>query len=123
MLETGDDQLLQFAHNHQGAFSTSPVTLQSTQAVYYRAVPIVIVFTQYDRLVRSKELELRQKHPGMRATELRERSVGEAGKAFEYCLQLLKRSMKLLGIPMPSYATASGIFAPFLLYCLVLTES
>jgi hypothetical protein len=57
----------------------------------------------------------------MEPTALRDRSVEEARKAFEYCLQLLKRSMQRLGIPMPRYATASGIFAP--LYYLVLTES
>ena len=95
--------------------------LLSTQAGDHQSVPIVIVFTQYDRLVRTKEAELQQKHPDMEPTALRDQSVGEARKAFEYCLQLLKRSMKRLEIPMPRYATASGIFTP--LYYLVLIES
>ena len=85
-------------------------TLQST--CDRQSVPILIAFTQYDRLVRTKEAELRQKYPDMGATSLRDRSVVEAKGAFGYCLELLQRSMERLGIPMPRYATASGIFAP-----------
>ena len=88
-----------------------------------RSVPIVIVFTQYDRLVRTKEAELRQKYPSMEQTARRDRSVEEARMAFEYCLELLKRSMKRLKIPMPRYAAASGIFASLYGTILVLTES
>jgi len=92
VFETGEEKLLQFAHENKGAFSTSRVTLQSTQAV------------------RTKESELQQKHPGMmEPTALRDRSVAgrQARKAFEYCLQLLKRSMQHLGIPMPRCVAAS----------------
>ena len=78
----------------------------------YQSVPILIVFTQYDRLVRTKEAELRQRYPDMDAASLRDRSVVEAKGSFGYCLKLLKRSMERLGIPMPRYATASGRFAP-----------
>ena len=94
-------------------------TLKSTSD--YRSVPIVIVFTKYDRLVRMKELELRQKYPDMEATGLRDQSVEDSRKAFRFHLQLLRRSMERLGILMPRYATALGIFAP--LYNLVLTDS
>ena len=121
MFEAGDERLLQLAHKNQGAFSTFRVTLQSSQASDDGSVPVVIVFTQYDRLVRTKEAELRQKYPGMEQTALRDRSVEEARMAFEYCLELLKRSMKRLKIPMPRYAATSGIFVP--LTILVLTES
>ena len=79
------------------------------------------MFTQYDRLVRTKEAELRQRYPNMEATRLKDRSVEEARLAFGYCLKLLERSMERLKIPMPSYAKASGIFAP--VYYLVLTDS
>ena len=85
-------------------------TLQST--CDGQSVPILIVFTQYDRLVRTKEAELRQKYPDMDANGLHDRSLGEARGQFGYCLELLQRSMELLGIPMSRYATASGIFAP-----------
>ena len=78
----------------------------------YQSVPILIVFTQYDRLVRTKKAELRQKYPNMDSTRLRDQSVEEARGAFKYCLKLLERSMENLKIPMPSYAKASGIFVP-----------
>ena len=78
----------------------------------YQSVPILIVFTQYDRLVRTKEAELRQKYPDADAVRLRDQSLEGAREAFGYCLKLLERSMVRLKIPMPSYAKASGIFAP-----------
>ncbi|KAI9432389.1 hypothetical protein H4582DRAFT_2131814 [Lactarius indigo] len=87
VFETGDEKLLQFAHKDQ--------------------VPIVIVFTQYDRLVRTKEAELREDHPHMDPTRLHDRGVEEAQKAFEDCLKSLQRTMDRLGIPMPPYATVS----------------
>ncbi|KAI9433136.1 hypothetical protein H4582DRAFT_1006362 [Lactarius indigo] len=87
VFETGDEKLLQFAHKDQ--------------------VPIVIVFTQYDRLVRTKEAELREEHPHMDPTRLHDRGVEEAQKAFEDCLESLRRTTNRLGIPMPPYATVS----------------
>ncbi|KAH8986799.1 hypothetical protein EDB86DRAFT_3245998 [Lactarius hatsudake] len=87
VFETGDEKLLQFAHKDQ--------------------VPIVVVFTQYDRLVRTKEAELREDHPHMDPTRLRDRGVEEAQKAFQDCLESLKRTMNRLKIPMPRYAKVS----------------
>ncbi|KAH8977265.1 hypothetical protein EDB92DRAFT_1891264 [Lactarius akahatsu] len=87
VFETGDEKLLQFAHKDQ--------------------VPIVIVFTQYDRLVRTKEAELKEEHPNMDPTRLHDRGMEEAQKAFQECLQSLKRTMNRLGIPMPRYARVS----------------
>ncbi|KAH9058928.1 hypothetical protein EDB83DRAFT_2675655 [Lactarius deliciosus] len=87
VFETGDEKLLQFAHKDQ--------------------VPIVVVFTQYDRLVRTKEDGLREDHPHMDPTRLRDRGVEEAQKAFQDCLESLKRTMNRLKIPMPRYATVS----------------
>ncbi|KAH9022713.1 hypothetical protein EDB84DRAFT_490480 [Lactarius hengduanensis] len=87
VFETGDEKLLQFAHKDQ--------------------VPIVVVFTQYDRLVRTKEAELKEDHPNMDPTRLHDRGVEEAQKAFQECLQSLKRTINRLGIPMPRYARVS----------------
>ncbi|KAI9463259.1 hypothetical protein BJY52DRAFT_74397 [Lactarius psammicola] len=87
IFETGDEKLLQFAYKNQ--------------------VPIVIVFTQYDRLVRTKAAELSEEHPRIDPTRLRDWSVEEAGKAFEICLQSLQRTVDYLKIPMPRYATVS----------------
>ncbi|KAH9058916.1 hypothetical protein EDB83DRAFT_1011096 [Lactarius deliciosus] len=87
VFETGDEKLLQFAHRNQ--------------------VPIVIVFTQYDRLVRSKEAELKDEYPNIDPTRLHDRSMEEAQNAFNICLQSLQRTVNHLGIPMPRYATVS----------------
>ncbi|KAH9045191.1 hypothetical protein EDB85DRAFT_2270244 [Lactarius pseudohatsudake] len=87
VLEKGDEELLQFAHKNQ--------------------VPIVFVFTQYDRLVRTKEDELREGDPHMDLTQRRNQSVVDAQKAFDLCLQVFERSMKRLEIPMPRYARVS----------------
>jgi hypothetical protein len=80
----------------------------------------VIVFTQYDRLVRTKKAEMKEEQPFLDDDTLNSRSVEEAWKAFEICLQSLQRTSRRLGIAMPPYARVSGIFVP-LHYILVLT--
>ncbi|KAH9045187.1 hypothetical protein EDB85DRAFT_2270240 [Lactarius pseudohatsudake] len=85
VLERGDEKLLQFAHKNK--------------------VPIVVVFTQYDKLVRTKEYELQESEPD--PTRRRKRSVEEAQKAFDFCLQLLEFTIKPLGIPMPCHVRVS----------------
>ncbi|KAH9002320.1 hypothetical protein EDB86DRAFT_3241886 [Lactarius hatsudake] len=87
VLERGDEELLQFAHQNQ--------------------VPIVVVFTQYDRLVRTKEDELRESEPHVDLTHRRNRSVVEAQKAFDFCLRVFEHSMKRLRIPMPRHTRVS----------------
>ncbi|KAI9447824.1 hypothetical protein H4582DRAFT_2068411 [Lactarius indigo] len=87
VFEKGDEELLLFAHN--------------------RKVPIVVVFTQYDRLVRTKEDELREDYPHMDPTDRHNLSIVSARKEFDICLGVLRNSMKHLGIPMPRIATVS----------------
>ena len=111
MFEMGDERLLQFAHENQGAFSTpSHFTLQSIGDC--QSVPVLIVFTQYDRLVRTKEVELREEYPHMDPKRLRDLSVEEAHGAYTICLHSLQRTANRLRIPMPHHAKASGKFAP-----------
>jgi len=85
VFETGDEKLLQFAHENR--------------------VPLVLVFTQHDRLVKAKELQLREKN--LDPATLRQRSVEEAQEAFKVTLQSLQVTMDKLGIPMPTYARLS----------------
>lgn len=80
----------------------------------------MIVFTQYDKLVRSKEAELLEENPNLDPTRLHELSVEEAQKEFKFCVQSLQHTVDRLGIPMPPYARVSGTFAS--LYCLVLID-
>jgi hypothetical protein len=73
----------------------------------------VVVFTQYDRLVRTKLAELQDDLRPERAKDsayLRAQSVEEARKSYDKCLQSLKFAMSRLKIPMPPYVTVSGEF-------------
>ena len=71
----------------------------------------MIVFTQYDRLVRTKKAELKQEDKNIDPTTLDDRSKEDAQKAFKKCVQLLQDTMVRLGIiPMPHYIKVSGIF-------------
>jgi GTPase SAR1 family protein len=87
VFEVGDEKLLQLAHKTQ--------------------IPVVIVFTQYDRLVRTKQRELKEQHHNMDSTTLDKHSMDEARKAFEICVQSLRLTMERLHIPMPHYVKVS----------------
>ncbi len=72
----------------------------------------MVVFTQYDRLVRTKKAELKREHEDMDPTTVDDRSKDEAQRTFEICTQSLQRAMDHLEISMPHYVKASGIFVP-----------
>lgn len=70
----------------------------------------MIVFTQYDRLIRTKEDELQEdSDENIDPATLEYRSKEEARKAFEICVQSLQRTMNRLKIPMPRFVKVSGI--------------
>jgi hypothetical protein len=120
VLETEDEKILQYAHTNQSAFSASCLIIICQSSGNYQLVPIVIVFTKYDQLVRIKETALREDYPLMEPTNVHNLGVEEAWKTFGIWLGVLRRTINRLGIPMPFCATVSGIFfAP--LYYLVLT--
>ena len=109
IFETGDEMLLQFAHENKGAFSISVLSqFYSIDWCHFQSVPLVLVFTQHDRLVRTKTLQLQSTitDPNL----LRQRSEQEAQDTFKGTLNSLRDTMGDLGIPMPKYATVSGIF-------------
>ena len=115
MFERGDEELLQFAHKHQGAFSTSRliVLIFNTQSTDDQPVPVVVVFTQYDRLVRAELADLQDESgPGSKkdSANLRDRSMEEARKSFRKSLDSLQYNMRRLGIPMPPHVAVSGKF-------------
>ncbi|KAF5346881.1 hypothetical protein D9756_010595 [Leucocoprinus leucothites] len=87
VFEVGDDKLLELA--------------QKT------GIPVVIVFTQYDRLVRTKKAELEEEHPNMDPATLDERSEDQARQAFKICVQSLQDTMKRLNILVPHYVKVS----------------
>ncbi|KAI0245359.1 hypothetical protein BJV78DRAFT_1365433 [Lactifluus subvellereus] len=89
VFEAGDERLLQFLHESG------------------TGIPVVIVFTQYDKLVRTKKAELLDDDEGIDSAALKRKSEKEAGKAFEVCVQSLQRTMDRLKIPMPRYVRVS----------------
>jgi len=79
VFETGDEELLKFAQKIQ--------------------LPIVIVFTQYDRRAELEEDDT-----------LNSRSVEEAWKAFEICLLSLRHRLGIGMLPYARVSVRSGFF-------------
>ena len=78
------------------------------------SAPVVIVFTKYDKLVRTKRDELQEENPGMDSNVLEWRSKVEVGNALDECVRCLKRTLH--GVePMVPHVNVSGINPPSLL--------
>jgi hypothetical protein len=73
----------------------------------------MLVFTQHDRLVRTKAMQLRG--TGLDKATLDRRSVEDAQEVFKGTLESLQVTMDKLEIPLPTYARVSGIFYAFVL--------
>jgi len=72
----------------------------------------VVVFTQYDRLVRTKMFELEDDNDDMDPTVLDRQSKVEAGNVLDECAQCLERSLQGMETPMVPYANVSGTNSP-----------
>lgn len=73
------------------------------------AAPVVIVFTQYDRLLRTKKFELEEDDDSLDSNALNRRGEEEAQKALAVCVQSLKDSMRRMDIPMAPFVHVSSI--------------
>ncbi|KAI9464867.1 hypothetical protein HD554DRAFT_2174933 [Boletus coccyginus] len=89
VLEEGDKKLMALAHELD--------------------TPVVVVFTKYDLLVRSKQLEEEEEEDyDMDEETLRETSKVNASKAFAVCVRSLDNSTAGLKIPTPPYIVSQG---------------
>jgi hypothetical protein len=79
-----------------------------------KSAPLVVVFTKYDRLLRTKKDELQEDHPGLKAEALDKRSKKEAQQVLGICVQSLERTMSGMNTPMPHYVNVSGIISHLL---------
>ena len=70
----------------------------------------MIVFTQYDRLLRTKKFEL-EEDEDLDPKTLNQRSEEEAEKALAACVQSLKDAMGRMDIPMAPFAKVSSIIS------------
>ncbi|KIJ94960.1 hypothetical protein K443DRAFT_341282 [Laccaria amethystina LaAM-08-1] len=87
VFESGDEKLVQLAHK--------------------KAIPLVIVFTQYDMLVETKIMQLKRKDNKMTPEAAKQQGEADALKALQVCVESLERSMKKLGTTMPPFAEVS----------------
>ena len=71
----------------------------------------MIVFTQYDRLLRTKKFELEEEEEDLDPKILNQRSKEEAQKALAVCVQSLKDAMGRIDTPMPPYAKVSSMIS------------
>ena len=78
----------------------------------HQIVPLVVVFTQYDRLVRTKIKQLQRKNKNTTPEEAKHQGKIDASEAFRVCVDSLERSMNELSVPMPPYSKVSGKYVP-----------
>jgi hypothetical protein len=112
-LETGDEKLIQLAHDTASAFfSTTPVMrMEHDGFIFMESAPVVIVFTKYDKLVRSKEIELRGDQNSPFTDDMVEQSKVEAQKVLDNCIQSLKSAETRLKAPKLHHATVSSMIS------------
>ena len=83
------------------------------------SAPVVIVFTKYDRLVRTRRLELQEDDDSLSEDILRERSEEAARNVLDVCIESLERTLRDMytresEMPMPQHVNVSGINFPYL---------
>ena len=83
------------------------------------SAPVVIVFTKYDRLVKTKRIELQEDNDSLSEDVLRERSKEEAGKVLDMCIKSLEGTLRdmdtresQMPMPRPHHVNVSGIDFP-----------
>jgi hypothetical protein len=81
-----------------------------------KSAPLVIVFTKYDRLLRTKKDELQEDNPGMKPEVLDKRSKKEAQQVLNICVQSLERTMSEMNTPIPHLVKVSGTISHSLFY-------
>jgi len=80
------------------------------------SAPVVIVFTKYDRLVRTKREELQEEDGSLSEDALRERSKEKARRAFDRCIRSLERTLRDTNTPKPNHVKVSGIYFPLFIW-------
>jgi hypothetical protein len=110
VFETGDERLLQLAHQTESAFLTTPIVhLWLDVFIFAESAPVVVVFTKYDRLLRSKKIELKGDNDAPDPDDLIRRSKEESQKVLDGCVQSLKGAMIRLETQMPRHVNVSSI--------------
>jgi hypothetical protein len=112
IFETGDKTLLRLAHDSGSASflaTTTAILLTHGGFVFIKLVPVVVVFTKYDWLVRIKEADLRAENSSLSDHVRREQGKEEAQKAFEERIRSLERTLRETNTPRPPHVKVSCI--------------
>jgi len=120
VLETTDRNLLRLAHETGSAFlATTPASMFLTHRglVFMESAPVVIVLTQYDRLVGAKESVLKWQNNRLSGDFLRERGKEEAQKLFDECIRFLEHTLCETNTPKPHHVVnVSSIYFPLFIW-------
>jgi GTPase SAR1 family protein len=113
VFETGDEKLLRLAHETESALlPTTPVMrLRHDVFAFMESAPVVIVFTKYDRLVRSKQIELSGDQNSPVTADVVERSKVEAEKVMVDCMHSLESAESRLKTQKLNYAKVSSMIS------------
>jgi len=116
VFETGDEKLLQLAYQTQSAFSS--YASEDDDFISAKSAPVVVVFTKYDLLVKTKRVKLQRANEGLPVDSgvLNKQSEEEAQKVLDICVRSLDQAMSKLKTQMPRYVNVSSIFSPFFFF-------
>jgi len=109
--------LLRLAHEAQSKFlATTPfmcLTRTYDGFIFTETVPIVVVFTKYDRLVWSKRKELEEDNVNLGPEELDKQGTEGARKVLDTCIQSVENAFRRLGLRDQTirHANVSSIFS------------
>ena len=107
--------MLRLAHETQSA-SIAVMRLRHDGFISTKTAPVVVVFTKYDQLLRSKKAELEEDGAPPDSEDLGTRSKEEAQRALDVCVQSLERAMVRTQTPMPRYEKVSSTTSHFLFF-------
>jgi hypothetical protein len=89
--------------------TTKAMLLTHGGFVFMKSAPVVIVFTKYDWLVRTKETDLKEQNHSLSDDVRREQGKEEAQKAFEERIRSLERTLRDTNTPKPRHVKVSCI--------------
>jgi hypothetical protein len=113
VFETGDEKLLKLTRETQSGFLTATpvVRHRRDRFTFLEPVPIVLVFTKYDRLVRTKKAELKEENDNLSKDELDRQSRLIADEEFKSHMNMRTVKAAMAGM---NYIKVSSMISQFI---------
>jgi hypothetical protein len=112
VLETGDEKLLQLARQAKSTFLTTTlvVHLSLDGLIFTEPAPVVVVFTKYDKLFRSKKFDLQETRAGLNPQDVHNRAREEARTEFDIYVQSFHNAIRKMDstMEMPPWTEVSS---------------